>query len=130
MAANDSLNREDTLLLIALASGDTVAEAAEKAKMSERTAFRRLQDTDFQRQLSQLRGQMQARAMGALARIASDAVDTLEVLIGEDSPPTVRLGASRAILDLGARLREATEIEERVVALEAAVSERRSEKIA
>ena len=118
MAANGSLNKEDTLLLIALAAGDTVAEAADKAKVSERTAFRHQQKPEFQRQLSQLRGQMQAQAIGMLARISSDAAETLEALMGEDHPPTVRLGAARAILDLGGRLREQGEVEARLTAIE------------
>ena len=118
MAASDSLNKEDTLLLIALASGDTVTDAAAKAKMSERSAFRRLQKPEFQRQLSQLRGQMQAQAIGMLARISSDAAETLEALMGETHPPTVRLGAARAILDLGGRLREQGEVEARLTAIE------------
>ena len=126
MAANGSSNSKDTPLLIALASGVAIAEAASRAKMSERTAFRRLQDPDFQRRLSQLRGQMQTQAMGALARIASDATSTLEELLGEDSPPTVRLGAARAVLDLGGRLREQGEVEARLTAIEQAEKERAS----
>ena len=118
MAANGSLNKEDTLLLIALAAGETVADAAKKAKMSERTAFRHQQKPEFQRQLSQLRGQMQAQAIGMLARISSDAAETLEALMGDDNPPTVRLGAARAILDLGGRLREQGEVEARLTAIE------------
>ena len=123
MAASSS---KDALLLIALASGVAVAEAASKANMSERTAFRRLQDPDFQRRLSQLRGQMQTQAMGMLARIASDAAATLEDLMGQDRPPTVRLGAARAILDLGGRLREQGEVEARLTAIEQAEQKRQS----
>lgn len=126
MTASGSQDNEGALLLIALASGDPVAEAASKAKMSERTAFRRLQEPDFQRQLSQLRGQMQTQAMGMLARIASDAARTLENLMGDDSPPTVRLGAARAILDLGGRLREQGEVEARLTIIERAEEERAS----
>lgn len=124
MADNGSVSPKATLLLIALASGGTVEDAAKEAKMGTRTAFRHLQKPDFQRQLSQLRGQMQAQAMGMLAKSSSVAATTLEDLMAEKHPPTVRLGAARAILDLGGRLREQGEVEARLTAIEQAEEER------
>ena len=60
---------------------------------------------------------MIGRAVGQLADASTKAVQTLTALLVADSL-TVRLGAARSILELGPRLREAVEIEERLSSLE------------
>ena len=54
----------DVVLAAALAAGEDVAAAAEAAKISERTAYRRLSDPQFKRLVSELRGRMVSRALG------------------------------------------------------------------
>jgi len=107
----------DDRLAVELAAGKTVADAAEAAGLSERTAYRRLDDAAFRGRMTTLRGEMIGRAVGRLADASTKAVETLTALLTTDSA-TVRLGAARSILELGTRLREAVEIEERLSSLE------------
>ena len=41
-------------------------------------------------------------------------------LVKEGTPPAVRLGAARAVLEIGLKVREAADVEQRLAALEAA----------
>lgn len=116
MADNGRPSGDDELVL-ALAAGVSVAEAAGRAGVGERTAYRRLLDADFRRRVSEARGRLFDEALGRLANIATKAADTLERLMESDKP-SVALGAARSVLELGPRLREAVELEERLCYLE------------
>jgi uncharacterized tellurite resistance protein B-like protein len=121
MAAIDSPQghqpEPDELLAALLAAGKTVADAAQSVGMSERTAFRRLSDSDFRRRVSAVRGQMVDAVVGRLVNASTKAVETLASLLGAESE-SVRLSAAKAIVELSCRLREAGELEERVLTLE------------
>ena len=60
---------------------------------------------------------MVSRAVGQLADAGAEAARTLRALLGAESE-SVRLGACRAILELGMKLRESEELERRVAELE------------
>jgi hypothetical protein len=109
----------DEVVLLALACGATLESAAAKAGVSARTVQRRLNDADFQRRLRDLRTDMVQRTAGMLTAAAGEAVKTLLSLQNNPTPPAVRLGAARAILELGVKIRETTELTERIAALEA-----------
>jgi len=111
----------DEALIAALASGQTVQDAAKTAGVSARTAHRRLDDPAFARRVTEARSEMVKRAVGQLAEASAEAVTTLRALLRAESE-TARLGAARSILELGSRLRESTELEERLSALEAAAT--------
>ncbi|MBM3996308.1 MAG: hypothetical protein FJ303_19470 [Planctomycetes bacterium] len=115
MAGNGRRNG-DTLAL-ALAAGDSIADAAAKAGMSERTVYRRLADPAFRKRVQTLRAEMIGRALGRMADGMTLAADVLRELLSADAE-SVRLGAARSILDLGLKLRDATETEDRLAALE------------
>ncbi len=119
MADNGS-SKGDDALLVALASGATVRDAAGRAGVAERTAYRRLDDPGFRRRLARARAELIDRAVGQLSDAATAAVATLRGLLDADSD-NVKLGAARSILELGTRLREAAEIEGRLVELESTV---------
>ena len=108
----------DVDLVLALAEGASVPEAAERGGLSERTVYRRLEDVEFRRAVSEVRSRVFDAAVGRLAALAARAVSTLERLMlhGE---PSVALRAAKTILEIGPRLRAFTELEERVAALEA-----------
>jgi hypothetical protein len=108
----------DEVFLTALACGATVEHAAEKAGIARRTAHRRLQDPEFQGRLSQLKADMLKRATAMLTAASMEAVKTLLGLQAENMPPGIRLGAARSILEIGNRLRDSTELFERVEAVE------------
>jgi hypothetical protein len=105
-------------LALALAAGDSITEAAGKAAVSERTAYRRLADPAFCQRIQILRGEMIGRALGRMADAMTDAADVLRGLLRAEAE-SVRLGAARSLLDLGIKVREAVELEARLAALEA-----------
>jgi hypothetical protein len=117
VAGNGRQNADEALAL-ALASGQTLRLAAEAAGIGERTAARRWADAEFRRRVSVLRGDLVGRALGRMADGMSAAADVLRQLLAAESE-SVRLGAARSLLELGVKLREAVEMEERLAAVEA-----------
>jgi hypothetical protein len=117
MAKRKTKKAEDALVR-ALACGATVEAAARQCGLSESTAYRRLREPDFHRRLQQLRADMVQRNAGALTAAATEAVRTLLALLKESTPPAVRLGAARAVLEQSLKMREMTELTDRVAALE------------
>lgn len=109
----------DDVLALAIAAGLTVTEAAKRAKVGERTLYRRLQEPEFKQQVSEIRAAMVAQVSGQLVDAGTEAVRTLRSLLTAESE-SVRLAASKAVLELGAKFRESTELEDRISALEEA----------
>jgi hypothetical protein len=116
--AHGARRKGDQPLLLALACGATVEAAARQCRLSERTVYRRLADAAFRRELQAVRADMVQRTAGALTAAATEAVRTLLELQKGNAPPAVRLGAARAVLEIGAKLRESADLEARVAALE------------
>lgn len=116
MAHRGRKNADDALLL-AVACGVTVENAAAKAGVSTRTATRRMADPTFQKRLRAMRLDMVQRTMGALTAAGQEAVRTLLELL-KGSTPSVRLGAVRMVLEMGIKMREVADLEERLAALE------------
>jgi HEAT repeat protein len=121
LADNDS-QKGDPTLIAALAAGASIREAAEAAGVGERTVYRRLQDPDFKRRVTQARSAFISGAVGKLAEASIEAVATMRELLSAKSE-SVRLSAARAILEIGPKLREHTELEERIAALEEATAD-------
>jgi HEAT repeat protein len=65
---------------------------------------------------------MVQRSLGRLADGMTEAADVLRQLLAAESE-AVRLGAARSLLELGVKLREPVELEERLAALEARIGE-------
>lgn len=125
MAASDRSSGSgttDPALVAALAAGATYAEAAARAGVSERTARRRMDDPAFRAALDDARAEVVSRAVDRLSATATDAVDTLAALLDPGVPPPTRLGAARAVLELGSRLREEHDLAARLGALEEALA--------
>jgi hypothetical protein len=110
-----SRKNADEALLRGLACGATVDSAARAAGISARTAHRRLKQEGFLKRLRDMRAEMVQRTAGMLTGSGLEAGKTLVSLLD----PTVRHGAARTILELGLKLRENAELEERIAALEA-----------
>ncbi len=104
--------------LIALACGSTVEAAAAKASLSVRTAYRRLDDPAFRQKLQEFRGQMVERSGAMLSAAGMEAAKTLLSLMERSIPPATRLGAARAVIELGMKLRDLLEVEQRLATLE------------
>jgi hypothetical protein len=120
VAGGDRKNADSTLIA-ALASGATVEDAARTSGVSETTVYRRLREADFRQRVTDVRGEMVSRAVARLSATSTLASDTLRALLAARSE-TVRLGAARSILELGAKLRESEELAARVSALEERLS--------
>ena len=112
-------SKGDAVLIAALAGGATCEAAAKQAGVSERTVRRRLEDSAFRQRVAEARDEMLAQAMAQLSRAAAGAATTLVLLLAKDVPATVRLGASRAILDTLLRWREQASLAERLDRIEA-----------
>lgn len=108
-------------LLIALACGSTVEVAAAKSGIAIRTVYRRLEDPDFRKQLQDFRANMVERSSAMLTAASMEAVKTLLSLMERSIPHATRLGASRAVIELGLKLRDLLEVEQRLDALEKTV---------
>jgi hypothetical protein len=107
----------DELLALALAQGQTIRDAAVSAGISERTATRRWVDADFRQRVSELRGDMVARASGLMAEGMCEGATKLRELLKARSE-VVQLGAAKALVELTLKVRNEVELESRVRELE------------
>jgi hypothetical protein len=118
MARGIRKQAEETLLQ-ALVCGATVDTAARKAGVSERTAYRRLQDPKFRQRLDGLRLEMIQRTAAMLTGAGMVSVKTL-VDLQQDVAVTaaVRRRAARDVLEMGLKLRDHADVEARLAAVE------------
>jgi hypothetical protein len=114
--------QSDHAILMALACGATIENAAIKAGVGPGTVNRRLKNPEFAKKLQDVKAGMVNRTAAILTAAASESVKTLLELQSPNAPPGIRLGAARAIIELGARLRDAAEIQGRIAALEQQLS--------
>jgi hypothetical protein len=110
--------KNDDALVLALACGATVESAARQCDLSERTIYTRLKDAEFQRRVKQVRTDMVRRSAGLLSAASGEAVRTLLALMKDSAPPSARLGAAKAVLELGIKVRELAELEAEVREME------------
>jgi hypothetical protein len=108
----------DQLLLMALVCGATVEAAARAADISQATAHRRLKDPEFCNQIQQTKADMVQRTASMLTASGMESVKTLLELQKSSNTGSVRLGAARAVLEIGMKAREFAELEERLTSLE------------
>jgi hypothetical protein len=104
-------------LAVLIASGRSIKAAAADAECGERTAHDWLAEPGFRSFVAGLRGRMLDEAVGTLAEATAAAAVALRGLL-EDTNSNVRLRAALGILDGAVRLREHTEILERLEELE------------
>jgi hypothetical protein len=111
--------KADDGLVLALACGASPEGAAQKSGLSLRTVYRRLAEPAFRQQVNQVRAEMVRRAAGMFTAAGMAAIKTFTTLQESATSEAVRLGAARAIIELGCKLRETVEMTERMAALEA-----------
>jgi hypothetical protein len=116
--ADKYVKKADTMLLLALACGATAEQAARQTGLTSRTVYRRLQEESFRKQIQEIRAEMVQRTAATLTAAGSESVKTLLALQQANVPAAVRLGAARAVLEIGLKLREAADLEQRLGALE------------
>ena len=108
----------DEQLLLAIACGATVEAAARQFGICDRTVQRRLNDPGFRQRLQQMRADMVQRTTGMLSAAGMEAVKTLLELQQKSIGGSARLGAAKAILEIGMKMREVADFEQRLIALE------------
>ena len=67
---------------------------------------------------------MVQRATAMLTASTLESAKTLLSLQNPSMPPAVRLGAARAVVDFGVKMRQLVELEERLTAMEALLKDR------
>ncbi|HUY31442.1 MAG TPA: hypothetical protein VMV69_01580 [Pirellulales bacterium] len=121
MADNGRLDGDqaggDDALILALAAGSTVRDAAERAGVGERTVYRRLDDAAFRRRVTRARNRVFEQAIGRLTDASASAADTMRSLLSAESE-AVRLAAAKSIIEISAKLREIGELTRRLDELE------------
>jgi len=111
----------DLVLVAALAAGATYEVAAEQGGVSERMVRRRMEEPSFRRQVEGARAEILARAVAMLTSASVEAVEALRALLGSDLD-SARLGAAKAILETGLKMREQLDLVGRIAALEEAAT--------
>jgi len=107
----------DCGIIEAIACGSTKADAARLCGCAVRTVDRRLEDPEFRQKVEAFRSDVLSSSAGKLAHASRKAVASLEDLLSSQSE-SIRLQASKAILDSVIKITEMTKIESRVQALE------------
>jgi uncharacterized membrane-anchored protein YjiN (DUF445 family) len=116
------------MVALSIASGRTVKDAAISNNVSIRAVAHWLKhDPPFVQRVDSLRADMISRAAGRIANDMTSAAKTLRKLL-RDPDSRVRLGAARAVLENGVRLRENTVLEARIVELEKAAAARKEKR--
>lgn len=106
-------------LALAIATGCTIKKAAQQLGIGQRTAYRIASTYKMRCRVGELRSQITNEAVGLITTAATTAAATLASLLDESNEPSVRLNASKAILNALAPLTELAELRQRLDSLEA-----------
>jgi Bacterial regulatory proteins, lacI family len=117
--AHQGRRNADQSLILALACGATIENAARQAGVSDTTVQRRLKEPEFLAKVQDAKQEMVERTARMLTAAALESVKTLLDLQSKDQPPSVRHSAARTIIEFGVKLRENAELFARVAVLEA-----------
>jgi hypothetical protein len=117
MARSKRHSKNDDLIAT-LGCGVSVANAALATGFSERTIHRRLKEPEFSSKVDAFRADILQRTAAIVTAASQKSVQTLIRLQDPTVPPAVQLGAAKALVNLGIRLREETDLGVRVAALE------------
>lgn len=118
----ENLSAPQERFLQALLAADTVAEAARLANVGDSTARRWLRDPQVRAAWLDMRRLALDLALTGIQAATRQAVETLKDCLGKKMPPSVRVSAARAILDLNAASIERDSLEARVAELETALA--------
>ena len=106
--------------VLALLTERTIADAARRCGVGERTLRRWLSDNSFKAECDTARAALFESAMSRIQTLAGKAIDTLEELLCARKHPAVRLGAARTVVEVGLHQHEAATILSRLAEIEAA----------
>lgn len=113
------LTKKQTLFIIALMENNTIAEAHNKAGISQTTAYNYLKNPKVKKAIRDMRADIMSGVTNKLMNSGTQAVDALiGVLNDRNAPHTAIVSASRAILEYLTRTYDMSEIVERLNKLE------------
>lgn len=118
MAENRTLTAKQRRAITALLTERTTRDAAKVAKVSESTLWRWLDDPEFKAELTRQEGAILDEVTRGLLTMQGAALEELRDLIEKPTPPTVRLQAVKAALEIQLKYRELNSLEERIRKLE------------
>ena len=105
--------------ILALLSEKSIAKAAAKCGLSERTLHRWLtSDAAFQAQYAEARRATFEAGMSRVQSLMVKAIETLEELLDETEHPNVRLGAARTLAEIGIHEHDADVIVQKLEQIE------------
>lgn len=110
--------------VLALLSEKTIAAAARRCGVNEKTLRRWMAEDPFKHALEEARRATFQAGMNRVQALTATAIDTLAVLMGRRMPPTVRLGAARAVVELGTQRHDADTIMQKLHEVEACQQQR------
>lgn len=118
---NGTLNNRQEAVAACLAAGWTVKRSGEECKVGKVTIFSWLKQPAFKERVSELRKELTDRAIGRLADLmAGTATTALEKLLtdAEGITPGVRLESVRTVFEMFLQTTSASEMKDRLEALE------------
>lgn len=123
---SDKFSRKQEAAIIALLNMPTIAGAAKRAGISEATLWRWLQMESFQQRYQEAKSQAFGAALGRLQQATGEAVEVLREVAADPifSTPSSRVSAARAILELAIKVKEAEDLEARIVQIEKMLQKR------
>jgi phage terminase small subunit len=100
----------------------TVAEAATKTGISERTLLRWLKNPEFRKLFEEARRQVVEKAMSMVQAAATDAANALHGIVRDANAPSgARVSSARALLELAIKSGEIQQLAERMAKLETTI---------
>ena len=106
--------------MIALMNTNTIIEACKEANITNNTGHKYLNNTEFKQAYMKLRRETMQQATNKLQQSAVMAVETLENVMSDidNSTPSARVQAARAVLDNAYKSLEIDDIQQRLDVLE------------
>jgi len=105
--------------ILALLSEPTIARAAARCGLGEKTLRRWLAEDAFKAEYDAARRTIFQAAISRIPALTVRAVETLADLLGATNPPAVRLGAARTVAEIGMHQHDAETILKKLDDLEA-----------
>lgn len=122
----DTLTPDQEKAIAALLSASTIAAAAKRVSVGERTLYRWLQAPDFVAAYRAARREAVSQAIAQLQQHSGDAVQVLVSIANDKNKPVyARVAAARSILEFAVKAVELEDMAQRIEALEHAYEQQK-----
>jgi ribosomal protein S11 len=113
------MSRKKEQAIAALLSQPSIARAAKKSGIGEKTLFRWLQLDEFRQAYKNARRQVVDQTIAQIQSVLAEAVQTLlNVMSDVTTPASAKVSAARALLDIGFKVVEIEDLESRIEKIE------------